>query len=116
MNPYIPVLIILVFGILLGAILSGMAHWLGPRKPTKIKGQVFECGMPQIPDQDRMSVKFYLTGLLFILFDIETVFLYLWAKVFRPLGWFGMIEIFSFMFILVTGYIYVLKRGALEWE
>lgn len=63
-----------------------------------------------------MSVKFYLTSILFILFDIETVFLYLWAKVFKTLGWFGIAEIFVFMVILITAYIYVLRSGALNWD
>jgi NADH-quinone oxidoreductase subunit A len=63
-----------------------------------------------------MSVKFYLTAILFILFDIETIFLYLWATTFRSLGWFGVVEIVVFLAILVAGYVYVVKRGALEWD
>lgn len=116
MNPYLPVLMILVLGILIGCVLSGFAAFLGPKKPTATKQEIFECGVPQVNSQDKMSVKFYMTAILFILFDIETIFLYLWAKVFRPLGWFGIVEIMIFMVILVTGYIYVLKRGALEWD
>jgi NADH-quinone oxidoreductase subunit A len=100
MNPYIPVLIVLIFGLTLGAILSGLAAFLGPRNPRP----------------EKMSVKFYLTAILFILFDIETIFLYLWAKAFPQLGWFGVSEILVFMVILVAGYIYVVKRGALEWD
>ena len=96
--------------------MSAFSRLLGPHKTTAIKREVFECGVPQVTPRDRMSVKFYLTAILFILFDIETVFLYLWAKVFRNLGWFGFVEIFIFMLILVTGYIYVLKSGALEWD
>jgi NADH-quinone oxidoreductase subunit A len=65
---------------------------------------------------EKMSVKFYLTAILFILFDIETIFLYLWAMAFPELGWFGIAEILIFMLILVAGYIYVVKRGALEWD
>jgi NADH-quinone oxidoreductase subunit A len=116
MNPYLPILIILTLGIALGLILSGFSAFLGPKRPTKSKKEVFECGVPTIPHQDRMSVKFYMTAILFILFDIETIFLYLWAKVFRSLGWFGMAEIFIFVLILIVGYIYVLRRGALEWD
>ncbi len=95
---------------------SGFSAFLGPKKPTLSKQEAFECGVPSVASQERMSVKFYLTGILFILFDIETVFLFLWAKVFRSLGWFGVVEIAVFVLILVVGYIYVLKRGALEWE
>ena len=116
MNPYLPILIILALGISLGLILSGLSALMGPKHPTASKKEVFECGVPPVSNQDRMSVKFYLTAILFILFDIETVFLYLWAKVFRSLGWFGVIEVAIFISILVVGYIYVLKRGALEWD
>ncbi len=116
MNPYLPILMILALGIALGLILSSFSALLGPKHVSASKKDSFECGVPSIPHQDRMSVKFYLTAILFILFDIETVFLYLWAKVFRVLGWFGVVEIAIFVVILVVGYIYVLKRGALEWD
>lgn len=116
MNPYIPIIIVLGLGVTLGLILSGMAAFLGPRNPTPKKSEVFECGVPQVSSRDRMSVKFYLTAILFILFDIETVFLFLWAKVFRDLGWFGVFEVGIFVTILISGYIYVLKSGALEWD
>lgn len=117
MNPYIPVLIVLIFGITLGAILSALAYFMGPKKPRQEKSDPYECGVPKVTSaNEKMSVKFYLTALLFILFDIETIFLYLWAKAFPKLGWFGVGEIMVFMAILVVGYIYVVKRGALEWE
>ena len=116
MNPYFPILIILVLGIGLGLILSGLSAFMGPKNPTEGKKEIFECGVPAVASQERMSVKFYLTAILFILFDIETVFLFLWAKVFRSLGWFGIAEIAVFVLILIVGYVYVLKRGALEWD
>lgn len=118
MNPYLPVLVVLLFGITLGVILSGMASLINRRKRSTIaaKYEPYECGVPAVGERDKMSVKFYLTGLLFILFDIETVFLYLWATTFKDLGWFGIGEIFVFLVILVLGYIYVVKRGALEWD
>jgi NADH-quinone oxidoreductase subunit A len=117
MNPYIPVLIVLIFGLTLGAILSALAAFMGPRKPRPEKNDPYECGVPKVTNaNEKMSVKFYLTAILFILFDIETIFLYLWAKAFPQLGWFGVVEILVFMFILVAGYIYVVKRGALEWD
>lgn len=117
MNPYIPVLMFLVFGIVLGCILSFLSWYLGPRKYNKSKHEAYECGVPMVTTaREKMSVKFYLTAILFILFDIETVFLYLWARTFHALGWFGVIEILVFMFILVMGYIYIVRRGALEWD
>jgi len=117
MNPYIPVLMALLFGIILGGALSALAALLGPKKPSPEKSDPFECGVPMVTSaNEKMSVKFYLTAILFILFDIETIFLYLWAKAFPNLGWFGVLEVMVFMVILVAGYIYVIKRGALEWD
>ena len=63
-----------------------------------------------------MSIKYYVTALLFILFDVEAVFLFLWAKVFKQLGWFGVVEVFIFLLVLFCGYIYALRAGALEWD
>lgn len=118
MNPYLPLLIVLLFGLVLGAILSALAHFVGRRKRSKnsVKYEPYECGVPAVGERDKMSVKFYLTAILFILFDIETVFLYLWATTFKQLGWFGIAEVLAFLAILVVGYVYVLKRGALEWD
>lgn len=116
MNPYLPVVLVLVFGIVLGGILSAISHFVGPRRYDRIKMEPYECGVPMVSQRDKMSVKFYLTAILFILFDIETVFLYLWATTFKDLGWFGISEILVFMVILVAGYVYVVKRGALEWD
>lgn len=120
MNPYLPLLLVLIFGVVLGGILSGMAAFIGPKRRISrdraVKIEPYECGVPAVGERDKMSVKFYLTGILFILFDIETVFLYLWATTFKDLGWFGIAEIFVFLTILVLGYVYVVKRGALEWD
>ena len=116
MNPYLPVLIILFFAIAVGTLISLLAGALGPQNPSPLKKEVFECGVPAVGHRERMSVRFYLTAILFILFDIETVFLFLWAKAFRELGWFGVVEIFVFMAILIAGYVYILQRRALEWD
>jgi NADH-quinone oxidoreductase subunit A len=116
MNPYLPVLFILGFGLAFGAFMSLLAKLLGPHKATAVKKQVFECGIAEGDSRVRMSVKFYMTAILFILFDIETIFLFLWARTFQSLGWFGFAEILVFMLILVVGYLYVVKSGALEWD
>ena len=117
MNPYLPVLIILVFSIIFGGILSAVSRLIGPKNYTPSKIEPYECGTPMVTNaRQRMSGKFYLTAILFILFDIETIFLYLWAKTFGELGWFGVVEVSVFIAILIVGYIYVLKRGALEWD
>lgn len=96
--------------------MSLLAKLLGPRKVSAVKKQVFECGVGEGATRVRMSVKFYMTAILFILFDIETIFLFLWARTFQTLGWFGFVEIFVFMVILIVGYVYVVKSGALEWD
>jgi len=117
MNPYLPVLIFLVFGFIFGCIVSALSWLIGPRKYNKSKHEIYECGVPMVTSaREKNSVKFYLTAILFILFDIETVFLFLWAKSFNKLGWFGFVEVIVFIVILVVGYVYVVKRGALEWD
>ncbi len=117
MNPYLPVLIVLVFGIIFGTVVSLTSWLLGPRKYNKIKHEAYECGVPMVTSgREKMSVKFYMTAILFILFDIETIFLYLWARVYPDLGWFGFIEVMLFVLVLLVGYIYVVRRGALEWD
>jgi NADH-quinone oxidoreductase subunit A len=116
MNPYLPVLIVLCFGVGFGLIMTAMSHFIGPRRYSSTKMEPYECGVPIVGEKDKMSVKFYLTGILFILFDIETIFLYLWAVIFRDLGWFGIAEVAVFLVILLAGYVYVLRRGALEWD
>ncbi len=116
MNPYLPIALILVLSLIVGLAMTLMSAFFGPKKSTSIKSMTFECGVPQVTPKDRMSVKFYLTSILFVLFDIETIFLYLWARAFRQLGWFGIAEIIVFMILLIGGYIYVIKSGALKWE
>lgn len=117
MNPYIPVAVLLILGVVLGIAFSWLSFFTGPKRFSKVKFEPYECGVPAVGGPaERMSVKFYLTAIMFILFDIETVFLYLWARVFTSLGWFGIGEVVVFVFVLLAGYIYVLRRGALEWE
>jgi NADH-quinone oxidoreductase subunit A len=116
MSPYLPVVILLGVGTVLGLALSALAFLLGPRKPNAEKSDTIECGVPRVTGgNEKMSVKFYMTAILFILFDIETIFLYLWAITFKSLGLFAVAEGFLFIFILFIGYIYVWKRGGLEW-
>ena len=120
--PYLPVLILLLLaGVLCLAIGVG-ATLLGPRRITTIKETAFECGSPSTGDpHQRHSVKFYLVALLFIVFDIESVFIYPWGALLRDLnneglGWFAYIEMLSFMATLALGLVYVWRKGALEWS
>jgi NADH-quinone oxidoreductase subunit A len=95
-----------------------LVQWaLGPRRPSRVKSEPFECGNPSSGSAwGRFSVKFYLTAILFIVFDVEVVFLYPWAIQFRSLGMLGFVEMAVFVSILALGLGYVWRKGALEWE
>lgn len=111
----IGVLIALTVAVAVIAITLGILF--GPKRPTSRKAAPYESGMtPLGPGNRRMPVRYYLVAVLFILFDIEVVFFLPWAISFRQLGLFGMIEMIIFIVILLVGYIYAWKRGALEWE
>ena len=93
------------------------ATLLGPKNPTPEKMLPFECGSESSGGRHvKLSVKFYLTAILFVVFDIETVFIYPWAVQFRSLGWFGLAEMFGFLIVVVVALMYVWRKGALEWE
>jgi NADH-quinone oxidoreductase subunit A len=117
MLDYIPILIMLSFAGLIGCLIVGASHILGHRINKKTKSSTYECGMPTTgPTWMRMNIRYYLTAMLFLIFDIEIMFLYPWAVVTRSLGLFGFIEMIVFVSILFIGYVYVWKKGALEWE
>ena len=114
---YVAVLLMALVAALIPALFIGVSRFLGPRKPSTVKGEPFECGNPSTgPARGRFSVKFYLTAILFIVFDVEVVFLYPWAILFRRLGLFGFVEMLIFMSILTLGLAYVWRKGALEWD
>src|SRR5687767_16036471 len=93
-----------------------LSRFLGPRNPTPEKLAPYECGMPPVGDaRERQSVKFYLVAMIFLLFDIEIAFLYPWALALRDLGWMGFVQIVTFFLILLVGYIYVWRKGVLDW-
>lgn len=117
LNAYLVLFLMLAFGLALGLGVSALSFFLGPKKPNSRKSEVYECGLPVTSTaENRFSVKFYLTAILFILFDIETVFMYLWASLFDVLKWFGFFEVGLFLITLLVGFIYILKRDALHWE
>jgi NADH-quinone oxidoreductase subunit A len=116
-SDYLPIaiLIVLATGISLLVVLLG--HLFGPRRPSEKKGQPYESGMrPYGPGQRRVPVHFYLIAVLFILFDIEIIFLLPWAVVLRELKIFGLVEMAVFIAILFVGFVYAWRKGALEWE
>jgi NADH-quinone oxidoreductase subunit A len=116
-HPYLPVLILFLFaGVVVGALLL-IAQNAGPKKPNPVKAEPFESGNPPKGDaRIRFPVKFYLVAMLFLIFDIEVVFLYPWAILFRRLGIFGLVEMGIFLSILIIGFVYAWKKGALEWD
>src|SRR5919197_931105 len=112
---YVGLLVSFAVAALIVVILLGAGALLRPYRPSAVKAEAFECGNPASgPAWTRVSVKFYLTAILFIVFDVEVVFLYPWAVVFRPLGFFGFVEMLVFVLILAVGLVYIIKKGALE--
>lgn len=114
---YLPLLILIVVAVIFAIIAIGMPTLLGPRRDNKQKLEPYESGM--IPFHDarrRFPVKYYLVAMLFILFDIEVIFLYPWAVVLRDLRVFALIPISFFLILLVAGLVYEWKKGALDWE
>ena len=114
---YLPIAILIVLATGLAGLVILIGRMFGPRHPTLRKSSTYESGMRPIgPGARRMPVRFYLVAVLFILFDIEIVFFLPWAVVFRKLGVFGLVEMLIFIVILLVGYAYAWKKGALEWE
>ncbi|MCH9014510.1 MAG: NADH-quinone oxidoreductase subunit A [Gemmatimonadetes bacterium] len=114
---YIPLLLLIGFVAVNAAGMLAVSHLVSPQRPTKLKASPYESGMPPLGDtRERFSVKFYLVAMLFIIFDIETVFMIPWAVAFRQLGLFGLIEMLIFVVVLLVGYVYAWKRGALDWN
>ena len=114
---YFPVLILVVVAAMFGLGSLIFSSLIGQKKYSKVKMAPYECGCEPVGSaRERFSIKFYLIAMLFILFDIEAVFLYPWAVVYKKLHVFGLMEMGVFIAILLVGYIYVWKKGALEWE
>ncbi|HVA22284.1 MAG TPA: NADH-quinone oxidoreductase subunit A [Candidatus Micrarchaeia archaeon] len=118
LGDYLPLIIFLALAVLVGGAVSGLFNLLGPRKPSKAKGLPYECGIvPAEAARRRFSVTFYLTAMLFIIFDVEAVFLYPWAvDLGRTLHVFGLIEMLVFVALLGVALLFVWRKGALEWD
>lgn len=114
---YLPILVILIVASLVGITPLILGLLLRPRRPYSIKTSPYESGTPPIGDtRYKFSVKFYIIAMLFMVFDVETVFLYPWAVAYDKIGLYGFIEMMIFIFILLIGYIYAWEKGALEWQ
>ena len=117
MLQYLPVLIFLLIGIAFAVGTIVVSSLIVPMRRNPAKDQSYECGVEPVGNaRRRFTIKFYLVAVLFILFDIEAVFLYPWAVTFRQLGLYGLIEMALFILILFVGYVYLLQKRALEWE
>lgn len=116
-NDYLPILILIVLSLGFAAVAMVVPYYLGPRKPNAAKEETYESGkLPYGNARRQVPVQYYMVAMLFMMFDIEVVFLYPWAVLFKRLGVFGLIEMGVFVGILLIGYIYIWKKGALEWD
>jgi NADH-quinone oxidoreductase subunit A len=120
LQPYIPILLLIAFVIVNAVLMLGVSHVLSTYRRTPTKIAPYESGMPVLGNaRERFSVKFYLVAMLFIIFDIETVFMIPWAVAFRQMSEIAgvlIIEMLVFIVILAVGYVYIWKRGALQWD
>jgi NADH-quinone oxidoreductase subunit A len=116
MQGWLSILIMIALGAGFALVSVGLSWVLGPRRPTPEKAAPYECGMPPVGDaRERQSGKFYLIAMIFLLFDIEVAFVYPWAMALRDLGWAGFVQVVLFMALLLAGYVYVCRKGALDW-
>ena len=116
-NEYLPIAIQFIVAVGFVATTMLATHFLGPKRKSKIKLDTFECGIEsqgnaRIP----FSIKYFLVAILFVLFDVEVIFMYPWAVNFKELGITGLVEMLLFMVLLLTGFFYIIKKGALKWE
>ena len=117
LEAYVPILILLALSLAQAVGMVALSHVVSPFRPTPAKSAPYESGISPLGDtRERFSVKFYMVAILFIVFDLETVFLIPWAVQFRELGLFGFVEMLVFIAVLLVGLIYVWKKGALEWD
>jgi NADH-quinone oxidoreductase subunit A len=114
---YVPIVLMILVGVVAGVVFTNINRWLGPRRPTEEKLSTYESGMEPVRSaHERFSVKFYLVAMLFIVFDIEIVFLYPWAVVFKQLDLAGILGMGLFLIILVIGLIYEWRKGGMDWR
>ena len=117
LDAYLPVLVFVALGLTVGSIFTLANHLLGPRRPSKVKRDPYECGLPsEVRKNFRFGISFYLIAMLFILFDIEVVFLYPVAVQLDAFGVFALVETAIFIVLLFVAFVFVWRRGALEWK
>jgi NADH-quinone oxidoreductase subunit A len=117
LGSYLPVLVFVGLGLAIGGLLSALNGLIGPRRPSVVKREPYECGLPsEVTSNFRFGISFYLIAMLFILFDIEVVFLYPVAVQLEAFGLFALIETIVFIVLLFVAFVFVWRRGALEWR
>jgi NADH-quinone oxidoreductase subunit A len=117
LKSYLPAVVFLLLGTTVGAVFSYLNGVLGPRRPNPVKSDPYECGLPsEVTSTFRFGISFYLVAMLFILFDIEVVFLYPVAVQLEAFGWFALGETVVFVVLLLVAFVFVWRRGALEWK
>ena len=116
LGQYLPIFVLLVLAVLFAAISFVASRLLAPRRPTAAKSAPYECGIVPARDRpQRFPVRFFLVAMIFIVFDIEIIFLYPWALVFRELGLFGLVAMLIFAFAVFESFVYLIANGALDW-
>jgi NADH-quinone oxidoreductase subunit A len=114
---YLPIALMLLLALGFVAVTMVVTHWLGPKRKTKIKLESFECGIePRGNARSAFPIKYFLVAILFVLFDVEVIFMYPWAVNFKEFGVQGFVEMIVFIALLLVGFFYILKKKALEWE
>ena len=117
LESYLPILIFIIIGVVIGVVPLFLGWLIGPKHPDPEKLSSYECGFPAFENaRIPFDVRYYLVAILFIIFDLETAFLVPWAVVLRHIGWFGFLAMTVFVGLLLVGFIYEWKKGALEWE
>jgi NADH-quinone oxidoreductase subunit A len=114
---YLPIFLMMIVAVGFVVFAMTASHWMGPKRKSQIKLESFECGIEsQGNARVQFSIKYFLVAILFVLFDVEVIFMYPWAVNFKELGMLGLLEMVSFMGFLLVGFFYIIKKGALKWE
>jgi NADH-quinone oxidoreductase subunit A len=117
LEPYLPVLLFILIGVVVGVVPQALGYLLGPNRPDPAKNSPYECGFEAFEDaRMKFDVRYYLIAILFILFDLEIAFLFPWAVALKDIGFIGFIDMMIFLAILVAGFAYMWIKGAIDWE
>ncbi len=117
LNQYLPVLLFILVGVAVGIVPQVLGYLLGPNRPNEAKNSPYECGFEAFEDaRMKFDVRYYLIAILFILFDLEIAFLFPWAAALKEVGLLGFFEVLAFLAIVAVGFVYMWKKGALDWE